>query len=56
MEPLEEKGAAIKGKRIAIEYRESAPVVIARGSSRHREQKATLYHAFCRIETSYIKN
>lgn len=56
MPVYERSGDAIKGKRIAIEYRESSPPVIARGSHTHSEQKATLKFAYCRIETSYILN
>jgi hypothetical protein len=54
MTTYNEIGAAIRGRRIACEYRGSSPLTLAKGSHKHKKQKATLYEAFCRIETAYI--
>jgi hypothetical protein len=46
---------AIRGRRIACEYRQSSPLELAKGSHKDKIQRAKLYEAYCRIETEYVK-
>ncbi|MFQ6126048.1 MAG: hypothetical protein ACE5R6_15790 [Candidatus Heimdallarchaeota archaeon] len=46
---------AIKGKRIACQFRKSGKTRVISGSSRHRAQKVTLYDAYCVIVTPIKK-
>jgi len=49
-----EVDAAIRGRRIACQYRESSPLELAKGSHKDKIQRAKLYEAFCRVETPYV--